>query len=67
MENKIFEFMTKMYSDLATRLDSMDKRFDGIDNDLKALGNQLTVIKYEVKNDIKVLYDGYIQTYEKVV
>ena len=29
MEDKLFELMTKMYSDITVRLDSMDKKLDG--------------------------------------
>lgn len=28
-EDKLFELMTKMYSDITVRLDSMDKKLDG--------------------------------------
>ena len=81
MEEKLFELMTKMYSDLTRqlgvvdqRLDSMDRRFDVLEDkvdanttELKSLGNQVTVMEHDLKNDIKALYDGYQQTYEKVV
>ena len=29
MEDKLFVLMTKMYSDISVRLDSMDKKLDG--------------------------------------
>ena len=48
------------------RLDGIDLRLDGLDADVKKLGNQLTKLEVELKDDIKALYDGYKQTYEKV-
>lgn len=59
MENKLFELMTQMYSDITKRLGDIEDKVDNNKNELKSLGNQLTVIESDMKNDIKALYDGY--------
>lgn len=61
MEDKLFELMTKMYSDITNKLDSMDKKLDG-----KA--DKSDIVRMENKQDVdsKALFDGYKQTYEKL-
>lgn len=73
MEDKTFELLTKMYSEFSDfrkdmtgfKEDMTDFKHD-ITKEVKTIGNQVTKLEYELKNDIKVLYDGYRQTYEKL-
>lgn len=70
MENdKLFEFMEKMYSDFS-------KRFDGLENEMEETKSEIGEIKSEVRktnnvieSDIKpkinALFDGYQQLNEK--
>ncbi|WP_069999309.1 hypothetical protein [Cellulosilyticum sp. I15G10I2] len=59
MEDKIFELMSKMYSDMTQKMDHMAKRMDNVENH---------IIKLEDKIDTqgKALFGGYKQTYEKL-
>lgn len=57
MEDKTFELLTKMYSDFS-------KRFDNVENRIRKVES---LIENDVKKDINALYDGYNQTYEKLV
>lgn len=61
MEDKLFELMTKMYSDITFRLDSIDERLDG-----KSDKSDIARIENKLDNDAKALFDGYKQTYEKL-
>lgn len=61
MGDKLFELVTKMYSDTTGRLDSMDKRLDG-----KADKTDIVVIENKLDTNSKALFDGYKQTYEKL-
>ena len=64
MDNeKLFDLMSKMYSEFSefrketnTRFDSMEGRLDKIE----------IAIEHDIKNDIKALYDGYQATQEKL-
>ncbi len=61
MEEKLFELMTKMYSDITARLDTMDKKLDN-----KADKNDIIHMENKLDNNSKALFDGYKQTYEKL-
>ncbi len=61
MEDKLFELMTKMYSDITVRLDSMDKKLDE-----KSDKSDITRIENKLDTDSKALFDGYKQAYEKL-
>lgn len=62
MEVKTFELLSKMYSDINTKLDEINKKID-----LKADKNDIVRIEDKLGNDSKTLFDGYKQTYEKVI
>lgn len=71
MEDKTFELLTKMYSELTGRLDEMDKRFTGkfdeMGRDIKGLKNDVIRLENKLDTNSKALFDGYHQTYEKLV
>lgn len=62
MEDKTFELLSKMYSDINTKLDEINKKID-----LKADKNDIVRIEDNLGNNSKALFDGYKQTYEKVI
>lgn len=61
MEDKIFELMSKMYSDMNSKLDEINKKLD-----MKADKNDIVKIEDKLENNSKALFDGYKQTYEKI-
>ena len=61
MEEKMFEMMTKMYSDIASRLDIISEKLDK-----KAGKSDIVRLENEFDNKTKTLFDGYKQTYEKI-
>ena len=66
---QLFEFMTKMYSDLSGKIDGINKEMkeNMATKDDLAKTNQ-SIVRLEDKMDVnhKALYDGYKQTYEKL-
>lgn len=59
MEDKAFELLTKMYSEFSEfKKDISDK--------VENVGHQVTRLENELKTDVKALFDGYKQTYEKL-
>lgn len=62
MEDKMFEFMTKMYAEMTNRFDAIDKKLDS-----KADKNDIVRIENKLDNTTKALFDGYNQVCDKVV
>ena len=71
---QLFEFMTKMYSDLDGKIVNMNKemqeefkgmnsRVDGLENEVKKINAK---IDHEVMPKIDALFDGYKQNSEKL-
>ncbi|TYQ15650.1 UNVERIFIED_CONTAM: hypothetical protein Cloal_2126 [Acetivibrio alkalicellulosi] len=69
MDDKVFEFMTKMYSDISLKLETMDKKLETMDKKLDLKSDKTDIVKLENSLDInsKALFDGYNQLYEKVI
>lgn len=61
MKENLFEFITKMYSDLTHRLDKIDLRLDG-----KADMKDIVLLENKIDLNSKALFDGYKQVYEKL-
>lgn len=73
MEDKVFEFMTKMYSDLTTRLDGLDSklgdidnRFDEMDTKIGSISNGVIRIENDLGSKVNAALDGYKQVFEKL-
>lgn len=63
MEDKTFELLTKMYSEFSEFRKETADRLSSLENGQKKIEN---ILENDIKSDIKTLYDGYKQTYEKV-
>lgn len=74
MENeKIFEFMEKMYADLKgdigdikVRLTGVEDRLSGVEGRLSGVENRLTCIENDHGRKLDALFDGYKQNSEKL-
>lgn len=62
MEDKVFDLMTKMYSDLTAKLETLDKKLDG-----KVDKQDIIRLENKQDSDSKALFDGYMLTFEKLV
>jgi hypothetical protein len=62
---QLFEFMTKMYSDLNGKIDNMDREMQEVKENM---ATKHDIVRFEDKMDMnhKALYDGYKLTYEKL-
>ena len=79
-EEKLFEFMTKMYSEmqegfskvndrfesLENRFDGLENRFDGLENEVKSIKKTVLNIEQDHGNKLQVLFDGYKQTTDQL-
>lgn len=74
MENdKLFDLMTKIYSDMQTgfksvneRMDGLDERMDSLDERMGSLENTVLKIEQEHGDKLDALFDGYKQNSEKL-
>lgn len=66
MEDKSFELLTKMYSEFSEFRKDITDKVENNTREIRTVGNQVTKLENELKTDVKALYDGYKQTYEKL-
>ena len=73
MEDKVFELLTKMYSefsefrkDITDKVESNSNEIRSNSKEIRSVGNQVTKLENELKKDVGALFDGYKQTYEKL-
>jgi chromosome segregation ATPase len=73
MEEKMFELMEKMYSDLTSKIDHIGKDLQEVKTEVKqnskeisTLKNQVTKIEIEHGKKLDALFDGYIQVNSKL-
>lgn len=59
MDDKAFELLSKMYSEMQTGFAKMDERLTGVENHVVRLEDK-------IDTNSKALFDGYKQTYEKL-
>ena len=74
MEDKTFELLTKMYGEFTNRFDDVGKDIKGLTNDVnglkddaKSLKNDIIRIENKLDTNSKALFNGYSQTYEKLL
>lgn len=66
MQDKIFELLTKLYSEFSEFKSDMNSFREDITEKVQKNSDYILKLEHELKNDIKALYDGYILTYEKL-
>ena len=74
MEDKMFELMIKMYSEFTefrketkSDINGLKDDVNGLKDDVNGLKGDVVRIEYKLDTNSKALFDGYSQTYEKVV
>ena len=65
-ENKTFELMTKMYSEMQEGFKKVDERFEGIEERLGTLEKTVLKIENEHGEKLDALFDGYKQNSDKL-
>ena len=67
MENeRLFEFMEKMYSEMQTGFKSVNEKFDTVNHRLSTLEAGQITLENKLDDTRKTLFDGYMQTTEKL-
>lgn len=70
MDDKVFEFMEKMYSDLKNEIKGLGTKMEGeiktLSDNVEILGNHATRLENKLDSNSKALFDGYNQVYEKL-
>lgn len=61
MDDKLFELVEKMYSDLKNEISSVKK---DLTNEIRTVGNQVLRMENDIKPKIEALFDGYKQNTE---
>ena len=62
----MFELMEKMYTEFSERFNSMDKRFDNVEYDLKEVKQMVINIENDHGKKLSILFDGNIQNSDKL-
>ncbi len=65
MDEKIFNLLETMYSDLTNKIDNMGKELKEL-RDNSATKHDLVRLENKMDHNHKALYDGYKLTYEKL-
>ena len=65
MDEKIFNLLETMYSDLTNKIDNMGKGLKEL-KDISATKHDLVRFEDKMDHNHKALYDGYKLTYEKL-
>jgi uncharacterized heparinase superfamily protein len=63
MDDKVFELIEKMYSDLSSKMDNMNSEMQ---EGFKEVKQDIVRLEDKMDTNHKVLHDGYKQTYEKL-
>jgi septal ring factor EnvC (AmiA/AmiB activator) len=74
MDDKMFDLMSKIYGELTEFRKDTDKRFSSLETDVGSLKTDVRSVKNDIirlenklDNSTKILFDGYEQTFEKIV
>ncbi len=60
---RLFEFMTKMYSEMQEGFRQVNSRVDNVENEIKKIN---TKIDHEVMSKIDLLFEGHKQNSDKL-
>ncbi len=66
MEDKTFELLSRMYGEFSEFREGTEEFQKNITQKVQENSNHIIRLENELKGDIKALYDGYKQTYEKL-
>ena len=61
MEDKSFELLTKIYSEMKEQFTEVNSRIDTLQTEVKTIGNQVTKFENDLKPKVEAALDGYTQ------
>lgn len=62
----LFEFMTKIYSEMKEGFEEVNLRVDNLENEIKETKNKVIIIEQEHGKKLDALFDGYKQNADKL-
>ncbi|MDD2504592.1 MAG: hypothetical protein PHG58_12235 [Clostridia bacterium] len=65
-EEKIFEFMTKMYSDMQEGFVKVNDKFGSLENEVQSIKKTVLNIEQDHGKKLQVLFDDYKQTTDQL-
>ena len=66
MEDKMFEIMTKLYSEFSEFRKETSDRFNSLESDVKGLRGDVVRLENDLGKKTDAALDGYHQVYEKL-
>ena len=63
---QLFEFMTKMYSEMQEGFKGVDSRIDNLENEVRETKNKVIAIEQEHGKKLDALFDGHKQNADKL-
>jgi len=66
MEDKTFELLTKMYTELTGKMDIMQLKIDNIEGELDNVKKVVIKMENDHGNKLDALFDGYKQNTERL-
>ena len=67
MDDKIFDLMTKFYNEFSGFKLEVNNKLDNLQEGQQKLENDIIRLENKTDNNSKALFDGYHQTYEKLI
>ena len=62
----LFEFMTKIYSEMKEGFEEVNLRVDNLENEIKETKDKVIIIEQEHGKKLDALFDGYKQNSDKL-
>lgn len=66
MEDKVYELVTRMYSDINAGFDNIENKMTSIQNDIKGIGNQVAKMENDLKPKVETALETYTLICEKL-
>lgn len=66
MEGKVYELVTRMYSDINAGFDNIENKMTSIQNDIKGIGNQVAKMENDLKPKVETALETYTLICEKL-
>lgn len=61
MDDKMFELVSKMYSEMKQGFAAVDKRFESLENEVKGIKKDIIRLENDLKPKVEAALDGYKQ------
>lgn len=66
MDEKIYDLIEKMYTDLKSDISNVSSQVTKMENDIRNVGNQVTKMENGLQPKVETALEGYKVVYEKL-